>query len=306
MKLSTSKKAKPQADRKLPVKMNLKDLVAYPFPCPNCDQLISTPKLFCSELCKQVAKFIRYVRACRQDGRDQQPDVQEAIQIKLAMILGEGYPEQERRLPEPIRNAVIQRDGGRCKKCGKPGNQIDHIQGSSSEMQNLKLLCRACHNKKTTAAFIPITPESSPEVLKKEEVLDRRIGSPAPLRLCDAEEWDLIDGKILSQRRQVIKAQGEAGQVDGSVRRNPVLDYAETAGFYDPEETGEMSDGEQAEYFALLDGGGDEVWAAEMFGLDLQSRQKENRPKSTRKSSAVSKRAQKGKQGSSSSKKKRN
>src|SRR5262249_45709269 len=150
------------------------------------------PKLYCSDACKQEAKFVRYVRGCRQDGRDQQPDVQEAIQIRRAMILGGGYPEQERRLPESIRNAVIKRDGGRCKKCGKPGTQIDHIDGNSNEMKNLQLLCHSCHNEKTKAAFVPITLESFPEVWSKEETLDRRIESRSPLRLCDAEEWNTL------------------------------------------------------------------------------------------------------------------
>ncbi len=49
---------------------------------------------------------------------------------------------------------------------------------------------------------------------------------------------------------------------------NPVLDYALAAGFYDPEDLQDMSDGEQPEYIALVEGGGDEGWAADMFGFD--------------------------------------
>ncbi len=62
--------------------------------CINCDGSEVTPKspLYCSEQCKQAARLVRYVRACRKDGRDADPDVQEAIRMQLAMVLGAGIP----------------------------------------------------------------------------------------------------------------------------------------------------------------------------------------------------------------------
>src|SRR5438045_4023628 len=110
-----SKKTKSAAAREQAIEENLKHLTTLPFPCPNCDKLLTEAKLYCSELCRQEAKFIRYARSCRSDGRDLQPDVRDAIQIRLALILGGGYPEQARQLPDSIRQAVIERDGGRCK-----------------------------------------------------------------------------------------------------------------------------------------------------------------------------------------------
>lgn len=201
------------------------------------------------------------------------------------MILGGGYPELERRLAEPIKKAIIKREKGRCKKCDRLGTEIDHIRGSSNELKNLQLLCRDCHNQKTTASFVTITHESNPEAWVKAETLDRRIKSKKPLGLCDDEEWETIWPGLLSERRQIIKSSDEASP------SNPVLNYAETKGFYDPEDLGEMSDGEQAEYFALLDGGGDEAWAADMFNLDMQGYkqwQKEKNSKLPRKTSTAS------------------
>jgi hypothetical protein len=49
---------------------------------------------------------------------------------------------------------------------------------------------------------------------------------------------------------------------------NLVLEYAGAMGSPDTADFETMSDGEQAEYVALLEGGGDEGWAIDMFGLD--------------------------------------
>jgi 5-methylcytosine-specific restriction protein A len=57
------------------------------------------------------------------------------------------------------RQAVIRRDGGRCRRCGAPGaRDVDHIRpGDDHSLANLQLLCRRCHGTKsahegTTAA----------------------------------------------------------------------------------------------------------------------------------------------------------
>jgi 5-methylcytosine-specific restriction endonuclease McrA len=197
--------ARPKASKKPLAGTKLESLVAFPFQCLNCDQPIKDPVLFCSEVCKQEAKFVRYVRACRRDERDQQPDIQEAIEIKLAMILGGGYPEKERHIPDSIRKAVTRHDKGRCKICGNPGDQIDHISGSSNDLKNLQLLCRDCHNQKTTADFVRITPETHPEEWAKVEALYYRIEITEPFRLCDSEVWENSWRSILSARRKAIQ-----------------------------------------------------------------------------------------------------
>ena len=100
------------------------------FLCLNCDQpmtLIRQVKLFCSEACADEAKLVRYARRCISDGRINQPDVQEAIQIRIAHALSGGYSERERRVPLSVRRAVFDRDGGRCQGCGRPGTDIDTV-----------------------------------------------------------------------------------------------------------------------------------------------------------------------------------
>ena len=57
------------------------------------------------------------------------------------------------------RKQVIARDGGICQMCGKPVStgagdaQIDHIvpkrDGGTDALENLQLLHRSCHSKKT-------------------------------------------------------------------------------------------------------------------------------------------------------------
>src|SRR6185369_1303224 len=114
-----------------------------PFICLNCDQPIKSTrqvKLFCSELCGEEAKFVRYFRRCSNDGRIDQVDVQEALEIRFAHIMAGGYPAQERRVSASLRAKVITRDKGLCRQCGAPGTTLDHIDGNANEMANLQLL----------------------------------------------------------------------------------------------------------------------------------------------------------------------
>jgi hypothetical protein len=94
-------------------------LVTFPFPCPNCDSPVPDATLFCTELCRDEAKFVRYYRERIADGTLWKPDVREAIQIKRAHILGGGYDAQARQVPDAIRLSVIERDGGKCPSCSR-------------------------------------------------------------------------------------------------------------------------------------------------------------------------------------------
>ncbi|MGH7452359.1 MAG: HNH endonuclease [bacterium] len=168
---------------------------------------MNEPKLFCSEACSDEAKFVRYVRRCRKDGREWDPDVNEAIKIRLAFILGGGYPEQKRQLSSSIRAAVIARDNERCQKCGQPGDQIDHIRGSSNSLENLQLLCRFCHNLKTKASMVTITPDS-PQWEKcnaKKNALMKRIDAKKTKRACDDDEaWPSAWRSYWRKRKQIF------------------------------------------------------------------------------------------------------
>lgn len=171
--------------------------------CFNCDSELEAPKLFCSEICTQEAALVRYVRRCRDDGRHRKPDIREAIQIRMAHILGGGYPERERQLSQSVRLQVFIRDDGVCQACGKPGNEVDHIRGSSGELENLQLLCRACHIKKTKASMVPLSAdaENFSQHVAKVLVMIQRFEAKWPHRLCDDhQKWPTQWRLLLKER----------------------------------------------------------------------------------------------------------
>jgi hypothetical protein len=132
----------------------------YLRPCANCGVLIQGGRnLFCTELCRQAAKAVRYARGVLADGRFEPLDVQEAVAVKIALVAGGGYDERGRRLTDDVRVGVEQRSSGLCVECGAPGNEIDHIYGSSASPKNLQLLCRPCHLGKTSQSLHPAPEE---------------------------------------------------------------------------------------------------------------------------------------------------
>ena len=71
-----------------------------------------------------------------------------------------------------IRKRIMERDSGRCVKCGGPGEAVDHIipraAGGEDTWQNLQTLCRPCHKAKTVAelrtlAQMPRRPRKGPQ-----------------------------------------------------------------------------------------------------------------------------------------------
>lgn len=60
-----------------------------------------------------------------------------------------------RRRWSRVRRAVFQRDGYRCRACGKAGRlEADHIRpldcgGEQYHQSNIQTLCIGCHRKKT-------------------------------------------------------------------------------------------------------------------------------------------------------------
>src|SRR5437763_2238394 len=132
---------------------------AFPFICPNCENVFEEPKVFCSEQCQQVAIFVRDHRRYIDDGRFEQPDFQQLFYDRFVLLMS-GYSPSARRVPKRIRAAAIARDGGRCRKCGAPTNIIDHIQGNSQELSNLQVLCDACNWAKARERYVPIPRES--------------------------------------------------------------------------------------------------------------------------------------------------
>ena len=138
-------------------------------------------------MCKQVAKWIRYYQTTHQNGRWRQADVQDALAVRLAHIAGGGYDESGRVLPTSTRLAVFERDHGLCQRCARPANEVDHIDGSSSELSNLQLLCRDCHMEKTKDSWVLASAELVESV--HHAIRDRALERPRR-QPCDSTEWD--------------------------------------------------------------------------------------------------------------------
>lgn len=82
---------------------------------------------------------------------------EEAIKSFLELMRG-GEDRLERRsrgIPQPVKIAVLTRDGGRCRRCGSTRDlQYDRIVpnsrgGSSTDENNIRLLCGKCSSLKS-------------------------------------------------------------------------------------------------------------------------------------------------------------
>ena len=170
--------------------------VPVEFECLNCAEKFTVterPKIFCTTRCANDAKLVRYVRAASADGRIDKPDVRQAIQVKFGFALADAEYDEKARYVSPERRAeVIARDQGNCRKCGKPGTDIDHIKGDSGDLDNLQLLCQLCHLEKTITNMTPIADDEKKQERKARYTqLMIRIQAKNPLRICDNEtDWE--------------------------------------------------------------------------------------------------------------------
>lgn len=176
--------------------------------CANCFEELPdrVDGLFCSELCRQTAETVRYFRRVTRDSRIDQPDVQAALNTRFAHLLAGGYDKSGRHLTASIRREVRERDSGRCVLCGATGEEIDHIDGSGSDLENLQLLCKDCHRAKTAARMQPVTAEQRGAL---QQLLHDRVKPNPPVLLCDDEvAWPKESRALKKARRDAIA--GEA------------------------------------------------------------------------------------------------
>lgn len=191
-------------------------------PCANCGlpiDLSGSRSIYCSELCAQVARAVRYVRACTRDGRADDPNVAEAIRTLLAFIPAGGYPARARRLDPAVRQAVIDRDRRQCQDCGAEGTEIDHVAGSSSDLANLRLLCHKCHMAKTQANFVPASRDVLDHVF---EPFDARVALEAPRQPSDTADWTYTRWKRNAQVTEASVRKQWISWVDGLTEANGV------------------------------------------------------------------------------------
>jgi hypothetical protein len=209
-KIARPRKAKPQDG---PTTLAMEEFGGYPFRCYNCCVTFDDKKLFCSDLCQAEAHDVRYARRCIADGRYEDQTVRDgitikdSIRIKIAFILDGGY-DKKRQPSKRVRRLVEDRAGGRCEICGRPGEDVHHIDGSSNELANLQFLCKACHNPKILDKLTKLTEESDPGKWAKWEELRERMEAAEPLLLCDAEIWESIWAELMRKRTDAATGQG--------------------------------------------------------------------------------------------------
>lgn len=199
--------------------------------CANCfaplpDDVKHRPWLFCGQLCQDTANTIRYWRKTSRSGKfEADPDVRYAIGIRLAHMLAGGYNSDARRIPLDVRALVIERDRV-CVECGGPGEEIDHIDGDSSDPDNLQLLCKSCHHVKTAKHLVPASQDQSDRIFA---LLIERVVPDLPAQLCDDEEsWAAIEPRLRAERITRVKTatarkQAEA-QKTAAARKAAALD----------------------------------------------------------------------------------
>ncbi len=86
-----------------------------------------------------------------------------------------------------LRNEALERDGYKCKKCGREASEVDHITeiadgGGAWSLDNLQSLCNDCHKEKTR--------ESWKQRTRAEEILGKIDPDQAQLSL-DSVEYSM-------------------------------------------------------------------------------------------------------------------
>ena len=170
------------------------------FACVNCSKETTDGMLYCDELCKQIAKAVRYIRGCAADGRVWKPDVQSAIGVRLLMLTGGGYPAAARKIPNNVREMIFARDGRRCVICAETATEIDHIDGDLCDPANLRAVCGRCNRRLAFACASETTPDEKETIIATYSDIARRVASPEPLQACDHVNWKNSQPKIRSVR----------------------------------------------------------------------------------------------------------
>ena len=105
---------------------------------------------------RQLAEEQRRADEQRRSEKRRQ-EQEEAIKSFLELMRG-GEDRLERRsrsIPQPVKIAVVTRDGGKCRRCGSTQDlQYDRIVpnsrgGSSTDVNNIQLLCGKCSSLKS-------------------------------------------------------------------------------------------------------------------------------------------------------------
>jgi hypothetical protein len=120
--------------------------------------------------------------------------------VRNAFLLAGGYQALGRTLPVSVRVDVKTRDAGKCQECGKAGTDIDHINGSSADLDNLQLLCADCHYAKTAENLVPASDEQRALLIALNLT---RVIPPVPTLLADDnDQWQHAWRALKTSRKQ--------------------------------------------------------------------------------------------------------
>ena len=107
---------------------------------------------------------------------------------------------RRKHIPKKVREAVWERDGGACVECGATSDlQLEHEKplwmGGDNSIENLRLMCAACHRPKTDA-------ESGVRASCDRKGRMHREGRPRarkgpPMKSRPFREWRRFDGSIV-------------------------------------------------------------------------------------------------------------
>jgi HNH endonuclease len=76
------------------------------------------------------------------------------VKISKRQLVVTKAADTSRHIPQDVKNAVWQRDGGKCVQCGSSSylefdHIIPHTKGGANTVGNIQLLCRNCNLKKS-------------------------------------------------------------------------------------------------------------------------------------------------------------
>lgn len=86
-----------------------------------------------------------------------------------------------RRKWEAVRRKALDRDGWRCRRCGKAGRlEVHHVKalrdgGAVYELQNLETLCRACHFAQNRSEGLQRAAEKYPQQAAWDRLVDEML-----------------------------------------------------------------------------------------------------------------------------------
>jgi hypothetical protein len=151
------------------------------------------------------------------DGRADDDDVAEAVQMRVALLLGGGYGFHRQKISAEVRHEIIERAGGRCERCGRELDRdgstgvydamatLQHVARSSNDPSNLQAFCMRCNMDDAESHFVPVEEGSAQAELLG--YLEARWSAAEPFLACDDHEnWKRLQPQMMKAARDLLRA----------------------------------------------------------------------------------------------------